>query len=68
MLPIKNGLKQGDVLSPLLFSFALEFNRKFLALNYNLCVISYFTQIFRKCEYILLLDQNRSLGNTPVVI
>jgi hypothetical protein len=24
MFPIKNGLKQGDALSPLLFSFALE--------------------------------------------
>jgi len=25
MLPIRNGLKQGDVLSPLLFNFALEY-------------------------------------------
>jgi len=29
MFPIKTGLKQGDVLSPLLFNFALEYaNRK----------------------------------------
>jgi hypothetical protein len=25
MLPVRNGLKQGDVLSPLLFNFALEY-------------------------------------------
>jgi len=25
MLPIKNGLKQGDALSPLLFDFALDY-------------------------------------------
>ena len=25
MFPIRNGLKQGDVLSPLLFNFALEY-------------------------------------------
>ena len=25
MFPIKNGLKQGDTLSPLLFNFALEY-------------------------------------------
>jgi hypothetical protein len=25
MFPIKNGLKQGDALSPLLFNFALEY-------------------------------------------
>jgi hypothetical protein len=38
--PIKNGLKQGDALSPLLFNFALEFaiwrfpvNQKVLKLN-----------------------------------
>ena len=55
----KNGLKQGDVLSPLLFIFALEFNSKFLVLNCNLCVISYFMQIFPKYEYNLLLGQNR---------
>jgi len=25
MFPVKNGLKQGDALSPLLFNFALEY-------------------------------------------
>jgi len=25
MFPVRNGLKQGDALSPLLFSFALEY-------------------------------------------
>jgi len=25
MIPIRNGLKQGDALSPLLFNFALEY-------------------------------------------
>ena len=64
MFPVKNGLKQGDVLSPFLFNL----NRKFLALNCNLCVIPYFIQIVRKFEYTLLLGQNRSLGTTPVVI
>ena len=28
MFPIRNGLKQGDALSPLLFNFALEFGIK----------------------------------------
>jgi hypothetical protein len=32
MFPIKNGLKQGDALSPLLFNFALEYTiRRFQA-------------------------------------
>ena len=31
--PIRNGLKQGDALSPLLFNFALEYAIKWVQLN-----------------------------------
>jgi retron-type reverse transcriptase len=33
MFPIRNGLKQGDVLSPLLFNFALAYAIKRVQLN-----------------------------------
>ena len=33
MLPIRNGLKQGDALSPLLFNFALEYIIKRVQVN-----------------------------------
>jgi hypothetical protein len=33
MFPIRNGLKQGDVLSPLLFNFALEYAIKTVQVN-----------------------------------
>jgi len=33
MFPIKNGLKQGDSLSPLLFSFALEYAMRRVQVN-----------------------------------
>jgi hypothetical protein len=33
VFPIKNGLQQGDALSPLLFSFALEYAIKRVRLN-----------------------------------
>jgi retron-type reverse transcriptase len=33
MFPIRNGLKQGDVLSPLLFNFALEYAIKRVQVN-----------------------------------
>ena len=33
MFPIRNGLKQGDALSPLLFNFALEFSIRRVQVN-----------------------------------
>ena len=35
MFPIKNGLNQGDVLSPLLFNFALEYVIRSVQVNQN---------------------------------
>jgi len=33
MFPIRNGLKQGDALSPLLFNFALEYDIRRVQVN-----------------------------------
>ena len=33
MFPVRNGLKQGDALSPLLFNFALEYANRIVQLN-----------------------------------
>jgi hypothetical protein len=35
MFPIRNGLKQGDALSPLLFNFALEYAIKRVQVNHD---------------------------------
>jgi retron-type reverse transcriptase len=35
MFPIRNGLKQGDALSPLLFNFVLEYAIKRVQVNQN---------------------------------
>jgi len=33
MFPIRNGLKQGDALSPLLFNFVLQYTNKRVQIN-----------------------------------
>jgi hypothetical protein len=33
MFPIRNGLKEGDVLSPLLFNFALDYSNRRVQVN-----------------------------------
>jgi len=33
MFPVRNGLKQGDALSSLLFNFAIEYNIRFVHVN-----------------------------------
>jgi hypothetical protein len=35
MFPVRNGLKQGDALSPLLFSFALEYASRRVQVNHD---------------------------------
>jgi hypothetical protein len=35
MFPIRNGLKQGDALSPLLFNFVLEYASRRVQVNQN---------------------------------
>jgi hypothetical protein len=54
MFPIKNGLKQGDALSALLFKFALDyvislvhFNQGGLKLNYILQLLVYADEVNR---------------------
>jgi hypothetical protein len=58
MFPIKNGLKQGDALSPLLFNFALEYAIRRVQLNLDGLKLNGILQL------LLYADDDNMLGDS----
>ena len=58
MFPIKNGLKKGDALSPLLFNFALEYAIRRVQLNQNGFKLNSTYQLLVYVDNVNMLQEN----------
>jgi hypothetical protein len=58
MFPIRNGLKQGDALSPLLFDFSLEYAIKKVQVNQDVFKLNGTHQLLAYSDYVNILGGN----------
>ena len=58
MFPIRNGLKQGDALSPMLFNFALEYAIKRVQVNQDGLKLNGTHQLLAYADYVNILGGN----------
>jgi hypothetical protein len=58
VFPVRNGLKQGDVLSPLLFNFVLEYVIRRFQVNQDGLKLNGTPQLLVHADYVNILDGN----------